>query len=34
MSVELDEEASISFRDYEKQGIEIGKVGVLPLHHP
>lgn len=34
MSVELDEEASISFRDYEKQGIEIGKVGVLPLHDP
>ncbi|KAK8816870.1 hypothetical protein WA577_002664 [Blastocystis sp. JDR] len=25
VSVELDEEASISFRDYEKQGIEIGK---------
>ena len=31
--IEVDEDASISFRDYEQQGIQIGKVHVVLLSH-
>mgnify|MGYP001030342020 FL=1 len=31
--IEVDEDASISFRDYEQRGIQIGKVRVALLSH-